>query len=168
MEADLGVVKGAKEVGGSLVRRRFGRGENFLGNDGRRGLNLFFNGFLLSTSLRSVSSMLLSPNLVSSSSSVRSLYSSSSVLSSSTGVSVVDLLLANMFLILSCSFLVLSGGVVRGVATVVDLARAGLRGKNGLRDGNNLPEDVTDLFSSSSDWVVMAGVTPSCILVVPR
>ena len=73
VEADLGVVKGAKEVGGSLVRRRFGRGENFLGNDGRRGLNLFFNGFLLSTSLRSVSSMLLSPNLVSSSSSVRSL-----------------------------------------------------------------------------------------------
>ena len=65
-----GVVKGVKEpapvveprkmVPGSRFLKRFGRGLNLLGNDGRRGLNLFWNNFFLSvstlTSLRSVSS----------------------------------------------------------------------------------------------------------------
>ena len=77
-----------------------------------------------------------------------------------------------MSLILSCSFLFLSLGVVKGVATVVDLAKKpGLLVNNdpGFLEGSSLPEEVTDFTSSSSNdsVVVMAGVTPSLICVVP-
>ena len=54
--------------------------------------------------------------------------------------------------------------MVKGVLTVVDLATPGRRGtKKGRRDGINLDET-----EAPSSVVVMAGVTPSCITVVPR
>ena len=85
---------------------------------------------------------------------------------------VVDRLLEKMFLILSCNFLVLNFGVVRGVLTVVDLARPGGRlGKNspGLRDG--LKDDDDDVVAPGSELdsvVVIPGVMPNLMVVVPR
>lgn len=71
-EADLGVVKGAKEVGGSWVLKRLGlglnlRGKGLLG----RGLNLSLKNFFLSslTGLTSFKSLSTSSSLISSSSS---------------------------------------------------------------------------------------------------
>ena len=59
-------------------------------------------------------------------------------MASSSGLSVVDLRLEKIFLILSCSFLVLSLGVVSGVLAVVDLASPGLLLKRlpGRLEGN--------------------------------
>ena len=83
---------------------------------------------------------------------------------------VVDRLLEKMFLILSCNFLVLNFGVVRGVLTVVDLARPGGRlGKNspGLRDGLR-DDDVVAPGSELDSVVVIPGVIPNLMVVVPR
>ena len=189
-----GVVNGVNEGSLSVVlnsglfplflKMLFGFGLNLLGKEGLRGLNLFRNSFcrlvLLEstlTSFRSVSSCSSSlspctfPNL-DSWSSLSVIPSSSSVESSSSGTSVlptgglgvVDLLREKISLILSCSFLVLSCGVVSGRLdlTVVDLAIPGTRGtkKLGLRDGLNLDDEADSV-------VVMAGVTPSCMTVVP-
>ena len=88
--------------------------------------------------------------------------------SSVSGLTVVDLRLVKMFLILSCSFLVFSLGVVRGVLTVVDLARPGrlLKRLPGLRDGTNRP-DLLGLEDSTEDSVVVIpGVMSRSITVV--
>ena len=90
---------------------------------------------------------------------------------------VVDRLLEKMFLILSCNFLVLNFGVVNGVLTVVDLARPGGRlGKNspGLRDGwkddddDDPEDDVVAPGSELDSVVVIPGVIPNLMVVVPR
>jgi len=88
--------------------------------------------------------------------------------SSSSGLTVVDLRLVKMFLILSCSFLVFSLGVVRGVLTVVDLARPGLLLKRlpGLLEGTNSP-DLLEVEDSTADSVVVIPGVMS-MTVVPR
>ena len=166
MSWGLGVVKGSAASAsllGSRVLSRLGLelGLNLRGREGRRGRNLLWNSFFLSrlsrTSLRSESSCSSSLSPCSSPDLVRETLSAnrsslSSVESSSarsgtrvdpaSGLDVVDRLLVKMFLIVSLSFLVLSLGVVRGVATVVDLASPGRpRGKKrpGLRLGLNPP-----------------------------
>ena len=83
-----------------------------------------------------------------------------------SGLDVVDRLLVKMFLIVSLSFLVLSLGVVRGVATVVDLASPGRpRGKKrpGLRLGLNPPR-----AASMASVVAMPGVSPCLVVEVTR
>lgn len=88
--------------------------------------------------------------------------------SDSIGRGVVDLRLVKMPLILSFNFLVLNLGVVRGVLTVVDLAKLGRFGKNepGRLDGKNndlLVEDDSGVVS-----VVVTGVVSNLIIVVWR
>ena len=88
--------------------------------------------------------------------------------SDSIGRGVVDLRLVKMPLILSFNFLVLNLGVVRGVLTVVDLAKLGRLGKNepGRLDGKNndlLVEDDSGVVS-----VVVTAVVSNLIIVVWR
>lgn len=88
--------------------------------------------------------------------------------SDSIGKGVVDLRLVKMPLILSFNFLVLNLGVVRGVLTVVDLAKLGRLGKNepGRLDGKNndlLVEDDSGVVS-----VVVTAVVSNLIIVVWR
>ena len=90
-------------------------------------------------------------------------------MSSSSGLTVVDLRLEKIFLILSWSFLVLSLGVVSGVLTVVDLASPGrlLKRLPGLLEGTNSP-DRLEVEDSGDSVVVIPGVTSRSIIVVPR
>ena len=190
MSWGLGVVKGSAASAsllGSRVLSRLGLelGLNLRGREGRRGRNLLWNSFFLSrlsrTSLRSESSCSSSLSPCSSPDLVRETLSAnrsslSSVESSSarsgtrvdpaSGLDVVDRLLVKMFLIVSFSFLVLSLGVVRGVATVVDLASPGRpRGKKrpGLRLGLNPPR-----AASVASVVAMPGVSPCLVVEVTR
>ena len=81
---------------------------------------------------------------------------------------MVDLRLEKMFLILSCSFLVLSLGVVSGVLTVVDLARPGRRVNNLLGGLPNSPDRRGVAESAGDPVVVRPGVASRSMTVVPR
>jgi len=86
----------------------------------------------------------------------------------SIGKGVVDLRLVKIPFILSFNFLVLNLGVVRGVLTVVDLAKLGRLGKNepGRLEGKNndlLVEDDSGVVS-----VVVTAVVSNLIIVVWR
>ena len=84
------------------------------------------------------------------------------------GLAVVDLRLEKMFLILSCSFLVLSLGVVSGVLTVVDLASPGRRVNNLPGGLPNSPERRGVAEAGEDSVVVMPGVSSRSMTVVPR
>ena len=81
---------------------------------------------------------------------------------------MVDLRLEKMFLILSCSFLVLSLGVVSGVLTVVDLASPGRRVNNLPGGLPNSPERRGVAEAGEDSVVVMPGVSSRSMTVVPR
>jgi len=76
---------------------------------------------------------------------------SGTIVSDVTGTGVVDLLLVKIPFIRSFSFLVLSLGVVRGVLTVVDLAKLGLLGK---KDPGRLEGKNNDLLVEDDSVVV--------------